>query len=268
MMQYFSASDGIRLAYRVDDFTDPWREPEWLLLLHSAMGSARRFYSWIPGLARRYRVVTPDLRGHGHSQIPPADLPFSLDRLTRDAIELMDHLDIRQAHVVGNSAGGYVAQRLALGQKSRVRTLSLFGALAGLKHSHALTWIPQIQQKGLRPFLAETIHERMPKGVDPALQEWFLAQPGSNDRAFVGRFVTEMCPHDWRPERPGISCPTMIVAPGAEPIGSHDAYVKMAEAIPDAVVVTYEGMPHNICDTLPERCVGDVLDFLARRGGG
>ena len=55
-METLSASDGLRLAYRIDDFTDPWKKPPLLLRLHAAMGSSRRFYAWVPRLSRRCRL--------------------------------------------------------------------------------------------------------------------------------------------------------------------------------------------------------------------
>ena len=42
--EYWRASDGTKLFYCYDDFTDPWKPPATLLMLHSAMSSARRFY--------------------------------------------------------------------------------------------------------------------------------------------------------------------------------------------------------------------------------
>ena len=110
----FAASDGLRLAYYIDDYTDPWREPETLLLLHAAMGSARRYFGWVPHLARHRRVVRLDLRGHGSSAVPTADAPLTLERLVGDVEELLDHLGVERAHVVGNSAGGYLCQQLAM----------------------------------------------------------------------------------------------------------------------------------------------------------
>ena len=50
-METFEASDGIQIAYCVDDFTEPWKRAPILLLLHAAMGSARRYYAWVPPLA-------------------------------------------------------------------------------------------------------------------------------------------------------------------------------------------------------------------------
>ena len=102
----FTASDGLSLAYDTDDFTDPWKKAPTLLLLHAAMGSARRYFAWVPHLARDLRVVRLDLRGHGRSQVPPAEQTLTLDRLVLDVAELLDHLGVPQAHIVGNSAGG------------------------------------------------------------------------------------------------------------------------------------------------------------------
>src|ERR1700738_2977001 len=97
----FTASDGTRLGYCVDDFTDPWNKAPVLLLLHAAMGSARRYYAWVPPLSRHYRVVRMDLRGHGSSQIPRADRALTLDRLGRDGTQLVDPLGCAAAPIVG-----------------------------------------------------------------------------------------------------------------------------------------------------------------------
>src|SRR5512135_2838418 len=151
-MQMFTASDGLALAYYVDDFTDPWKKAPTLLLLHAAMGSARRYFAWVPYLARDWHVVRLDLRGHGKSQVPPAEQPLTLDRLVGDVVELLDHLGVERAHIVGNSAGGYLGQQLAMNAPERVRSLALYGSTPGLKNSQAPSWVPQIAAKGLRGF--------------------------------------------------------------------------------------------------------------------
>lgn len=267
-MEGFAASDGVRLAYRIDDFTDPWQQAPALLLLHAAMGSSRRYYAWIPPLARHYRVVRMDLRGHGSSEVPPAGQTLTLDRLVTDVTELMGHLGLPSAHIVGNSAGGYLAQQLAMNQPATVRSLMLFGSTPGLKRSQAPSWIPQIEQKGLRGFLAETIAERLPLAeVDPGLVEWFLDEAAKNDPAYIGQFVLLMASFDWSGELGRIRCPTMVVVPGAEPIGSTENYEPFGRLVPDVEMRVYDGAPHNICDAFPDRCAADVLDFLTRRFG-
>jgi 3-oxoadipate enol-lactonase len=267
-MASFTTSDGLSLAYYVDDFTDPWVTAPSLLLLHAAMGSARRWYAWVPALSRHYRVVRMDLRGHGQSPIPPADRPLALDRLVADVVALLDHLGLADVHIVGNSAGGYLGQQLAMRHGGRVRSLMLFGSTPGLKHSQALHWLPQIAAKGLRAFLAETIGERLPLDeVAPELVEWFLDQAAKNDPAYIAKFVGLMASHDWSGELGHIRCPTLVVVPGAEPIGSTASYEPFRRLVPDVEMRVYDGAPHNICDAFPDRCVADVLDFLGRRFG-
>ena len=118
--------------------------------------------------AAHYRVVRMDLRGHGESQVPPPEPPLSMDRLVQDVRELLDHLGCGAVHIVGNSAGGYVAQNLAMQSPERVRSLMLFGSTPGLKNSQAHTWLPRVAREGLRNFLAATIEDRFPHGHDAA----------------------------------------------------------------------------------------------------
>jgi 3-oxoadipate enol-lactonase len=264
---HFSTSDGLQIAYTIDDFTDPWTSPPTLLLLHAAIGHSKRFYAWVPRLSRHYRVVRMDLRGHGASSVPAADSPLTMARLVRDTAELLDHLALRSVHIVGNSAGGYIAQNLAMTSPERVRSLMLFGSTPGLKHSQAASeWLPRVARDGLRKFLADTISDRFPvERTDPRHIAWFLDEAAKNDTAYIGRFVGLMASLDWADRLGEIKCPTLVVYPGAETVGSTRNYDAMRDRIPDVEVIAYEGMPHNICDSLPDRCVDDVLSFLRRR---
>jgi pimeloyl-ACP methyl ester carboxylesterase len=262
----FTTSDGLALAYDIDDFTDPWKKAPTVLLLHAAMGSARRYFGWVPYLARERRVVRLDLRGHGASQVPPPEQALTLDRLVRDVAELLDHLGLDSAHVVGNSAGGYLGQQLAMTAPARLRSLALFGSTPGLRNSQAPSWIPQIQAKGLRGFLAETIRDRLPADAAPGHVEWFLDEAAKNDAAYIGKFVLLMASYDWSSEVERILCPTLVVIPGAETVGSLANYESFRR-LADVEFRVYEGLPHNICDAVPDRCAADLRDFLGRRFG-
>jgi pimeloyl-ACP methyl ester carboxylesterase len=263
-MKKFTTPDGLEHAYYVDDFTDPWRKPETLLLLHAAMGNSTRWFQWVPRLARKYRVVRLDLRGHGSSQIPDPDKPFSLAQLVGDALAVLDQVGVKDAHIVGNSAGGYISQQLAIHHPERVKTLALFGSTPGLKQSHALTWLPKIQEMGLKNFLTTTIDERFDEKADPDLVKWFIEQASSNDVAFIGRFVTHMTTHDFLNELARIKAPTLIVAAGKEKIGHASTYSDMKKNISGSELIYYDTGAHNICDGYASQCVDDLLDFLGR----
>lgn len=59
------SSPDLEMHYRIDDFTDPWTEPETILMLHGNCESGTAWYAWVPHLARCFRVVRPDMRGYG-----------------------------------------------------------------------------------------------------------------------------------------------------------------------------------------------------------
>jgi 3-oxoadipate enol-lactonase len=90
-----------------------------LLLLHSTACDSRQ---WDPQriLATDRTVITVDLRGYGQSPLPPEQYSHVLD-----VLEVLDHLGVRTAAVVGSSGGGHVALQLAANFPERVSALVL-----------------------------------------------------------------------------------------------------------------------------------------------
>ena len=260
-----TTSDGLRIAYVIDDYTDSWTQPPTLILLHSAMSSSRRLYAMVPHFARDFRVVRMDLRGHGESEVPRAEQPLTLWRLTQDVLELMDHLNVEAAHFLGVSGGGYLAQQIAIHHPARALSILLFASRPGFKDSKGAAWIPEMERIGLRAFIAETLEERLPvKALSQAQIDWFLDEIARNDEAFVKRFVLYMTTQYWMDDIPRIKCPTLIVAPAGDAIGNASAYAEMNKRIAGSELITYDVVNHNICDYLADRCARDARTFLRR----
>jgi pimeloyl-ACP methyl ester carboxylesterase len=95
---------GDRVAYQ-----DVGTGPEALLLIHGMAGSSETWRAVIPQLSRKYRVVAPDLLGHGQSAKPRGD--HSLGAFAVLLRDLLDELGITRATVVGQSLGGGVAMQ-------------------------------------------------------------------------------------------------------------------------------------------------------------
>ncbi len=94
-----------------------------LLLLHSLGTEARVWEAQAAALAERFRVIRPDLRGHGLTGTTPG--PGSIAGLARDALAVLDALAVDRVHVGGLSIGGLVAQSVAALAPGRVRSLML-----------------------------------------------------------------------------------------------------------------------------------------------
>ena len=113
------------MHYVVDEFTDPWRQSDAVLMIHGNNESGAAWFGWVPMLARRYRLVRPDMRGFGQSTPMPRKFPWTLDIVINDYLALMDSLGIERFHLVGAKIGGTVARAFAARRPERVKTLSL-----------------------------------------------------------------------------------------------------------------------------------------------
>ena len=98
-----------------------------VLLGHSYLWDATMWAPQIDALSRRYRVIVPDLWGHGESGALP-DGTHTLDDLATQASALLDALEIDQCAIVGLSVGGMWGARLALREPRRVRSLVIMDA--------------------------------------------------------------------------------------------------------------------------------------------
>ena len=265
-MNKFKASDGLEIAYALDDYTDPWRTADTVILVHAAMGSSIRFYAWVPHLARDFRVARIDMRGHGATPLPGTG-KLSVPRLARDVVELADHLGAQRFHVAGSSAGSTVAAKVAIDCPDRVRSLGAFACTGGIRHGlqDQNSWVKKIGEKGLAAFLRDTIADRVDlKSVEPGFVDWFIAESGKTSVAALERFVPMMRQFEFVADLPRIRCPTLAVAPGGDPIHTVEHYRALPERIPDCEFVVYDGLPHNITDAVPDRCASDYLAFLLK----
>ena len=118
-MTYVRASDGVRLHYSVTG--RPGGAP---VVMIQGLGADKHLWDLQRlALAPRYRTIALDNRGAGRSDKPFGT--YSITQMADDVITVMDHAGVADAHVVGASMGGVIAQVLAVLHPERVRSLTL-----------------------------------------------------------------------------------------------------------------------------------------------
>ena len=116
---YISMGDGARIAYRLEGERD---KP--LLMLSNSIGTTLHMWDRnMEEFTAHFCVLRYDTRGHGASDAPAG--PYSLDRLGRDVIELLDTLGLGKVHFLGLSLGGFIGQWLGARAPERVDRLIL-----------------------------------------------------------------------------------------------------------------------------------------------
>ena len=99
---------------------------EVILLLHGMAGSSQTWRSVMGPLSRKYRVLAPDLLGHGNSAKPRSD--YSLGAFAVFLRDLLDELGVAQATIVGHSLGGGVAMQFVYQHPDYCQRLILIGS--------------------------------------------------------------------------------------------------------------------------------------------
>ena len=116
-------SNGVKLHYEISGSGEP------VLLVHG-LGSSAKMNWDLPGitaaLAKHYRVIALDNRGHGQSDRPEAEDQYGT-QMAEDLVRLLDHLNIRQARLVGYSMGGMIAMKAVTLHPDRFNSVILGG---------------------------------------------------------------------------------------------------------------------------------------------
>src|SRR5438552_15808002 len=100
-----------------------------LVLLHGFPLSSAIWHEQQQQLSDGFRVITPDLRGHGRSPAPAG--VYEMEVMARDVLALLDKLLIKKAVIMGHSMGGYVALAAWRLAPERFLTLGLIASQAG-----------------------------------------------------------------------------------------------------------------------------------------
>ncbi|HYK13111.1 MAG TPA: alpha/beta hydrolase, partial [Burkholderiales bacterium] len=113
-------------------------------------------------------------------------------------------------------------------------------------------------------FLEATIGDRLPKGADEGFKRWFIDEAAKTDPELFYRFVRMMKACDLTDRLNEIRCPTLAVIPHPDPLGTPAQYEVMKKKVRNCEYVVYEGYPHNITDSVPEKCANELLRFLLK----
>jgi 3-oxoadipate enol-lactonase len=264
------------LHYRIDDFTDPWKNAPTVLLQHGFGRSSQFWTSWVPYLSRFYKVVRPDLRGLGLSPVefnPATDL--TIENYIDDMTALLDALGLESVHYCGESFGGILGMVLAATHPARVRTLSLVSAPVSLNQKHQETFAVGFKSReealrsiGAKKWAAQTNGTtRFPPGTDPGLLEWYANEMGKSDVEVLCGLYGLLRHASAASFLPKIKAPVLGLYPTGGPITSREQEEQLAAGIPQMKFIHVPTAFHSVLTLLPATCAGHVLHFAAAHDG-
>ncbi|MCP4327967.1 MAG: alpha/beta hydrolase [Alphaproteobacteria bacterium] len=143
-MPHATTSDGVNLYYEETGSGTP------ILFVHEYSGDYR---SWEPQMryfCRRYRCIAFNARGYPPSDVPDDVEMYSQQRAVEDAKELLDHLEIDKAHIVGLSMGGYTTMQFGVLCPERALSIMIGGVGFGAEPDQAEKFRSELEQVAQR----------------------------------------------------------------------------------------------------------------------
>jgi len=247
-----------------------------VLLLHGLFMDHSMLDPMVDALSGRYRVITPDLRGHGRSEHRTEER--TLWDVMEDQVALLDTLGIERAVWGGASVAGPIALRAALRHPDRVVGLVLISTQAGPEHATRLpayeAWADAVAKQGwtedaLLGSATTNFGRSTPEALRHRWMERWRAQPVDDVREIM-RSLTR---HESLLERLGdVHVPALVLYGDDDDIALQlDEVEQMVHALPKVFdFVRIAGAGHSPTLEQPEAAaaaVGGFLDSLSRSQG-
>ncbi len=258
----FAQADGARLFWRCDG-----RDDRPTLLLANSIGCDHALWDpVVPALARRFRVIRYDMRGHGASDAPQAE--YTMERLGRDALAVADAAGAKRFHFAGISLGGMVGMWLGANAADRLERLILSNTSPYFGPEAWAQRIGLVKQGGM----AAIVDMVMGRFFSPAFMERGDERYLTVRRGFLstdpggyigcGAAIRDM---DQRASLSRIKAPTLVVVGKRDLATTPETGQAIAKALPGAqyVELPCAHLPPPEC---PDAYVDAICSFLLPAG--
>ena len=249
-------------------YTTAGTQGPWVVMSHSLCCDHTMWEPQMEMLARNYRVLAYDTRGHGASD--PWTTPYTLDDLAAEAIAVLDHAGIDRAHFVGLSMGGMIGQTLGFTAPSRIASLTLANTSSRFAPEMQPVWNARI---------AAVRRDGMESVVKPTIERWFTAPFVAERPALIARISQQIrrtsiagysgCARaistlNLTDKIGAISCPVLAISGRQDPSTTLAMHEDIVRAIPGAELAVMDPAAH-LSNFEQTQAFNDALaGFLAR----
>jgi 3-oxoadipate enol-lactonase len=237
-----------------------------VILLHGLMASGDMFRWLSEAMAGSFRLIVPDLPGHGQSGGVAG--PYAVEPMAQRVAQVMDAHGIDEAHVMGYSHGGAVAQQLARDFPQLVRSLALVATYA---HNTATGrerlegWLAPrlIRLLGMHRFAKLVARPGTGGGppLTPGQLTWLRGMLAGNDTTAMAQAAQQLSGFDSRAWLGELTVPTLVVSGGCDTaVPAHHAQM-LASGIGAARTVSIAEAGHTMVWTHPEQLAALLTDW-------
>jgi len=257
----------LEMHYLVDDFTDPWRAAETILMIHGNAERGQAWYGWVPHLAREFRVVRPDTRGFGESTVMPRGFKWTIDLIVDDYLALMKQLGIARFHLIAAKLGGTIARHFAARCPDQVLSLTVVGTpppkwdRMGAKAAHSTD---ELEKIGVEAWAKKNMGKRLGSNFPATGVEYWTQLMGQTAVSTMVSFGETIPYTDITADLPRIKCPTLVMMTEGSALGSVESTRAWQVTIPNSELRVLPGDSYHVAATDPDRCAQETREFILK----
>lgn len=239
-----------------------------VIFIHSLGATLDMWHPFLDELESSYRLIRYDTRGHGGSVTEGAG--WTVDDLADDLVDLLQHLGIRKAHLVGISLGGATAMHLAAREPERVDTLTLM--CTGATIADRETWTERaelVRSSGTGSIVEAAMGRWFSDDFHSAhgdIVTQFAMTLATTDRSGYAGCCDALAEFDVKAELPLIKARTLVIYGSDDEVTPKSAADYLAARIPRAELHELTGAKHMAPVEQPERVTELLTNHLANPG--
>jgi pimeloyl-ACP methyl ester carboxylesterase len=275
-MAFLKTNDGVTLYYEDSSSGRP------ILFIHEFSGDYRAWEMQVRYFGRRYRCVTYNARGYPPSDVPDSVAMYSQRRAVDDAIDVLDHLKIDKAHIVGLSMGGFAALHFGVLYPERAFSVVVGAAGMGAEPDKSAQFKHEVEivakrweTDGAAKFAPiygsgpgrEQLEMKDPRGFKEFITQ--LSEHSSNGAALTLRGVQAKrpSPFEMAPQLEKMTVPTLIIH-GDEDKSCLGTGAFLKRTIPSAGLMVFPKTGHTINLEEPALFNFALQDFFTQVDSG
>ena len=235
-----------------------------VILVHAFPLDGRMWQETAARLAGRCRVVAPDMRGFGESDL--GDGRHSIADMADDVAALMDSLGLAKATVGGMSMGGYVSLAFAARHRARLDKLILADTRAAADSDAARAGradaLALVEREGVSAYVERQLAALLSSSASEETKNRVRAFCRQSPQAVCAGIRALRDRPDRRAELAGIACPTLVMVGKEDKISPPAEAAEMAAAIPGSRLIEIPGAGHLSNLENPSDFVAAIAEFV------
>ena len=262
-MPTFKSSLDAEIFYKIDDHTDPDREPQSIVFIHGFCENTEAWRTWVPGFSRDYQVVRFDQRGFGQSGAVDEDYVFTPELIVEDLTRLIELVAPHQkVHIVSGKSGAMSAIYFATARPDLVCSLTMVSP--AIKGPDTTGWLEHRTGKGMLSWSRWTMRERLGQKMSEKSLEWWIQLMGQTATSTAQAYLKWVSQVDCTPLFKDIVAPVCILGSETKRRGALE-FQSYVDQISNAKLEMIEVDGYHVGAVVPDLCVQKVKHFIAQQ---